>query len=143
LDAQDEVLRRRPPLVLVGSAGSGKTALLLQKLRHQPGRVAYVTESAWLAQTARGLYVAHDWDPGEQDADFLSYAQLLESVEVPPGRPVTFRDFRAWFERHRSKLKFTDAHPCFEELRGVITAAPEGPLSAEDYQGGATSPCWT
>jgi hypothetical protein len=64
-------------------------------------------------------------------------------VEVPPGRPVTFRDFRAWFERHRSKLKFTDAHPCFEELRGVITSAPEGPLSAEAYQGGATSPCWT
>ena len=47
-DTQDEVLRRRPPLVIVGSAGSGKTALMLQKLRAQPGRVAYVTESAWL-----------------------------------------------------------------------------------------------
>ena len=42
-DVQDEVLRRRPPLVLVGSAGSGKTALLLQQLRAAPGRVAYVT----------------------------------------------------------------------------------------------------
>lgn len=65
-DVQDEVLRRRPPLVLVGSAGSGKTALLLQQLRAAPGRVAYVTESAWLAQAARGLYVAHSGIPASK-----------------------------------------------------------------------------
>lgn len=134
-DAQEDVLRRRPPLVLVGSAGSGKTALMLQKLRREGGRVAYVTESAWLAQTARGLYVAHDYDPGEQEADFLSYSQLLESVEVPRGRPVTFRDFRGFFERHRARLKFTDAHACFEELRGVLTSDPAGLLSQEAYLG--------
>lgn len=132
-DVQDEVLRRRPPLVLVGSAGSGKTALLLQQLRAAPGRVAYVTESAWLAQAARALYVAHSWDPGEQEADFLSYRQFLESVEVPPGRAVTFRDFAAFFERHRQKVRFTDAHRCFEEFRGVITADPNGMLSREAY----------
>ncbi len=115
-DAQDEVLRRRPPLVLVGSAGSGQTALLLQMLRAQPGRVAYVTEPAWLAQSARGQYVAHGWDPGDQGADFVSYRQLLESIEGPPGRAVTFRDFVAFFERHR----------CFEEFRGVFAADPNG-----------------
>ena len=132
-DVQDEVLRRRPPLVLVGSAGSGKTALLLQQLRAAPGRVAYVTESAWLAQAARGLYVAHGWDPGEQEADFLSYRQFLESIEVPEGRAVTFRDFVAFFERHRQKVRFTDAHRCFEEFRGVITADARGLLSRDEY----------
>lgn len=134
-DVQDEVLRRRPPLVLVGSAGSGKTALLLQQLRAAPGRVAYVTESAWLAQAARGLYVAHSWDPGEQEADFLSYRQFLESIEVPPGRAVTFRDFVGFFERHRQKVRFTDAHRCFEEFRGVITADARGLLSRDEYLG--------
>ncbi len=132
-DVQDEVLRRRPPLVLVGSAGSGKTALLLQQLRAAPGRVAYVTESAWLAQAARGLYVAHAWDPGEQEADFLSYRQFLESIEVPAGRAVTFRDFVPFFERHRQKVRFTDAHRCFEEFRGVITADARGLLTREEY----------
>lgn len=134
-DVQDDVLRRRPPLVLVGSAGSGKTALLLQQLRGAAGRVAYVTESAWLAQSARGLYVAHGWDPGEQEADFLSYRQFLESIAVPSGRAVTFRDFIGFFERHRQKVRFTDAHRCFEEFRGVITADAGGLLSREAYLG--------
>lgn len=132
-DAQDEVLRKRPPLVVVGSAGSGKTALLLQQLRAAPGRVAYLTESAWLAQSARGLYVAHDYDPGEQEADFLSLRQFIDSIEVPQGRAVAFRDFAGFFERHRQKLRFTDAHRCFEELRGVITAEAAGPLSLDAY----------
>ena len=56
--------------MLVGSASSGKTALLLEMLRTQPGRVAYITESAWLAERSRELYVAYSWDPGEQEADF-------------------------------------------------------------------------
>lgn len=133
-DAQDAVLCERPPLVLVGSAGSGKTALMLQKLRQLPGRVAYITESSWLAQSARALYVSNAYDPGEQEADFLSYAQLVESIRVPPGRPATFRDFKAFFERHRQRFKFTDAHALFEELRGVVTAQPDGILSLEAYQ---------
>jgi hypothetical protein len=133
-DAQDDVLRRRPPLVVVGSAGSGKTALLLQQLRVAPGRVAYVTESSWLAQSARGLYVALDYDPGEQEADFLSYRQFLDSLEVPPGRAVAFRDFVGFFERHRRAVPFTDAHRCFEEFRGVITAGASGVLTLEAYR---------
>jgi hypothetical protein len=133
-DAQDEALRKRPPLVVVGSAGSGKTALLLERLRRVPGRVAYVTESRWLAEMARGLYVAFEGAPADQDqADFLSYQQLLETIEVPAGRPVGFRDFLGFFERHRQKVRFADAHQCFEELRGVLTADAEGPLSREQY----------
>lgn len=132
-DAQDHVSRRQPPLVVVGSAGSGKTALLLQLLRAAPGRVAYLTESAWLAQSARSLYVAHDYDPGEQEADFLSLRQFIDSIEVPEGRAVAFRDFTGFFERHRQKVKFTDAHRCFEELRGVITAGAVCALSETEY----------
>ena len=132
-DLQEAALRQRAPLVLVGSAGSGKTALLLQRLRGIPGRVAYVTESKWLAETSRSLYVAYGGAPQEQEADFLSYRQLLETVGVPEGRPVTFRDFAGFFERHRQKIRFADAHQAFEELRGVITAEPEGPLPRDQY----------
>jgi hypothetical protein len=133
-DAQDQALRRRAPLVVVGSAGSGKTALLLERLRRTPGRVAYVTESRWLAEMARSLYVAFEGAPADQDqADFLSYQQLLETIEVPDGRPVAFRDFLGFFGRHRQKARFADAHQCFEEIRGVLTADSDGPLSREQY----------
>ncbi|MBI5609296.1 MAG: AAA family ATPase, partial [Deltaproteobacteria bacterium] len=132
-DAQDAARRQRPPLVLVGSAGSGKTAVLLSMLRTQAGRVAYVTESRWLAETARGLYVAFAGAPEGQEADFLSYQQLLETVHIPAGRPVTFQDFRGFFARHQHKLKFADAHAVFEELRGVLTAEPEGPYDRATY----------
>jgi hypothetical protein len=127
-------VRRRPPLVVVGSAGSGKTALLLEQLRAASGRVAYVTESSWLAQSARGLYVALDYDPGEQEADFLSYRQFLDSLEVPPGTAVVFRDFVSFFALHRRAVPFSDAHRCFEEFRGVITAPATGVLTLEEYQ---------
>src|SRR5439155_9595460 len=83
----------------------------------------------------RALYVAFDGAPEDQEADFLSYRQLLETVGVPEGRPVTFRDFVAFFERHRQKIRFADAHQAFEELRGVLTAEPEGPLSRDAYLG--------
>jgi hypothetical protein len=132
-DAQDEVLRRPLPMVLVGSAGSGKTALIVQRLRQHTGRVAYVTESAWLAQSARSLFVSGGFDADDTEADFLSYQQLLESVEIPLGRPATFRDFSLFFERHRQRAKFADPHQCFEEFRGVLTAEPEGPLTREAY----------
>jgi hypothetical protein len=134
-DLQDAALRQRLPLVLVGSAGSGKTALLLQRLRGIAGRVAYVTESRWLAETSRALYVACEGAPEDQEADFLSYRQLLETVGVPAGRPVSFRDFTGFFARHRQAIRFADAHQVYEELRGVLTAEPEGPLPREAYLG--------
>ena len=132
-DAQDAILRLPCPLVLVGSAGSGKTALTLEKMRHFLGDVAYITRSAYLAESARALYFSHGYEPDAQNADFLSYRELLESVRVPEGRAVLFADFREWFGRNEQSVRFTDAHQCFEEFRGVITAEPAGTLTREAY----------
>lgn len=133
-DTQDTLYRHPPPLVLVGAAGSGKTALLLEKLRNLSGAgtVAYVTQSAWLADSARELFGPQSGDE-EVAAEFLSLRAFLESIQVPEGRPVTPRDFRGFFDRHALKLKGTDAHAAFEEIRGVIAADPKGPLSLEAY----------
>lgn len=132
-DAQEAIYHLPPPLVLVGSAGSGKTALTLAKLRQASGQVLYVTQSPWLAQSARGIYESHGYENPAQEAQFLSYREFLETLRVPPGREVTFAAFRAWFERHRQNYRFTDAHPCFEEFRGVIGSQPEGVLTREAY----------
>lgn len=132
-DAQEAIYRMPPPLVVVGSAGSGKTALTLEKLKHAEGEVLYVTLSAYLAQGARDLYYAHGFEHAGQDAVFLSYREFVESIHVPPGREAQWRDFAGWFARMRQTFRDIDAHQAFEEIRGVITAAHDGALSRAVY----------
>lgn len=133
-DTQDSIYRAVPPLILVGSAGSGKTALLLEKLRHAQGRVLFVTQSAYLARAARDLYHAHGYSNEAQEAEFLSFAEFLETLEIPQGREGTFADFAAWHARQAPAVrKLADAHQVYEEFRGVLSSAPEGPLSCAAY----------
>ena len=133
-DTQDAVYRQPAPLIVVGSAGSGKTALTLEKLKHAEGEVLYVTHSAFLAQSARDLYYANGFEHTGQDAVFLSYREFVESIHVPPGREASWRDFAGWFARIRQSFKGFDAHQVFEEIRGVLAAGAGGILSREDYR---------
>ena len=136
-DAQEAVRRLPAPVVVVGSAGSGKTAVTLAKLREAEGRVLYVTQSAYLAQSARALYDAHGYENPAQEVDFLSYREFVETLRVPAGREVTFPAFRGWFDRHSQALRNTldglDAHALFEEFRGVLSANAQGPLDLPAY----------
>ena len=133
-DTQEAVYRQPPPLIVVGSAGSGKTALTLEKLKHMEGEVLYVTHSAFLAQSARDLYYANGFERDGQEAVFLSYREFVESIRVPTGREAHWRDFAGWFARMRQTFKGVDGHQVFEEIRGVIAAGAGGTLSREDYR---------
>jgi len=134
-DAQGALFGLPPPFVVIGSAGSGKTALSLERIKHLQGEVLYVTLSPFLAQNARNLYYAHAYENETQNIDFLSFRELLETLQVPKGREVTYGVFRGWVDRHRQQCKFADAHKLFEEFRGVLTgAAVETPwLSRAEY----------
>jgi len=139
-DAQDGAYRHPAPLVVIGAAGSGKTAVTLARLREAEGRVLYVTLSAYLAQSARALHAAHGLENPKQEVDFLSYRELLETLRVPPGREVTLPAFAGWCDRHRQALRLLggsqgglDAQALFEEFCGVIGAQPGGPLALADY----------
>ncbi len=133
-DTQDAVYRQPAPLVVVGSAGSGKTALTLEKLKLAEGEVLYVTHSAFLAQSARELYYANGFEQAGQEAVFLSYREFVESIRVPAGREATWRDFAAWFVRIRAATKDIDAHQAFEEIRGVLAAQAAGVMSRAAYR---------
>src|SRR6185312_4678981 len=135
-DAQEAVLRLAPPALVVGSAGGGKTALALVKLRAMSGDLLYVTQSRFLAETARGLFFSHGYESDDQTVEFLSFDELLASIAVPAGRPVAFRDFALWFSRQKlpAALARAGAHACFEEFRGVLTSQPDGPLDRDAYR---------
>jgi hypothetical protein len=132
-DAQEAIYRLPAPVVIVGGAGSGKTALTLEKLKLAEGETLYVTRSAYLAQTARDLYYANGFERDRQDAQFLSYREFIETLRVPAGREATWRDFAAWFPRMRQTFKGLDAHQAFEEIRGVIAAQADGVMTRAAY----------
>ncbi|WP_427551135.1 UvrD-helicase domain-containing protein [Methylomonas sp. MS20] len=135
-DRQQVIYDLPAPLIVIGSAGSGKTALTLEKMKHAVGDVLYVTQSAYLVNNARDLYYAHQYDNPEQQIDFLSFQEFLESIQVPAGKPVSFAAFQSWFNRFSQGHGLKDAHKLFEEFRGVITgpATDKSWLSREDYR---------
>lgn len=135
-DRQQTIFDLKPPLIVIGSAGSGKTALTLEKMKQAIGDVLYVTQSAYLVKNSRDLYYAHHYDNADQQVDFLSFQEFLESIQVPDGKPVTFRAFQQWFSRFRQGNVLKDAHKLFEEFRGVITgpATDKSWLSRSDYR---------
>lgn len=133
-DAQHAIYHTPAPLIVVGSAGSGKTALTLEKLKQATGEVLYVTHSAYLAQSARDLYYAGGFEHAEQDAVFLSYREFVESIHLPQGRDAQWRDFAVWFERMKQSFRGIDSHQAFEEIRGVLSASVGGVLTREAYR---------
>jgi hypothetical protein len=136
-DAQQAVYTLPPPCIVIGSAGSGKTALVLEKMKDAPGEVLYVTRSPYLVHTARNLYYALEYENDEQAVSFLSFAEYLASLRVPPGREMRFHDFAQWFARHRAASRLKDPYPLFEEFQGVLTGPSTGSpyLSREAYLG--------
>ena len=134
-DEQQAIFTVRPPLIVVGSAGSGKTVLTLEKMKEAEGNVLYVTRSPYLADSARELYYGMNYENDEQDVSFYSFAEFLESIRVPQSREMTFREFAGWFARHRTATGIKDAHQFYEEVHGVITgaSADNAWLSKEEY----------
>jgi hypothetical protein len=133
-DSQDAIYRLPAPLIVVGSAGSGKTALTLEKLKIATGEVLYVTHSAYLARSARDIYFANGFEHEGQEATFLSYREFVETIRVPTGREALWRDFSGWFARMRQSFRGLDGHQVFEEIRGVISAGAGGSLSRDAYR---------
>lgn len=133
-DAQDEIYHLSAPLIVIGSAGSGKTALTLEKMKETIGEVLYLTRSPYLTHHARDLYYAHHYENPDQNIDFLSFQEYLETIEVPQGREVTQLEFIRWFSRQKVPRSLNDPYQVFEEIKGVITgSASSSWLEQEAY----------
>jgi hypothetical protein len=93
---QEETYRHPSPLVIIGPAGSGKTALTLEKMKQAQGQVLYVTLSRYLADNSRNIYYSHHYENDDQEISFLSFREFLETMRVPEGREIAYSAFAAW-----------------------------------------------
>ncbi len=134
-DVQQDIFQFNPPLIIIGSAGSGKTVLVLEKLKQLTGNVAYISLSNYLVENARKMYYAHGYENENSEVDFLSFHQYLESWQIPEGKEINFRAFEQWFKRHAQYAKLNEPHRVYEEFKGVLTGSPlhTAFLSKEEY----------
>lgn len=139
--SQQEIYHLALPLILAGSAGSGKSILLLEKMKQLHGRVLYITQSPYLRQSSHKRYYAHHYENPQQQTQFLCYQQLLESIEVPDAdkKAMTLQAFTQWHQNQLNTTSITHTQALFEEFRGVITSpsintnTKQGYLSKTDY----------
>lgn len=134
-DDQAEILALSLPQIIIGSAGSGKTALTLEKIKSLNGKVLYITLSPYLAENSAQLFYSYNYENEDLETDFLSYREFIETLRIPEGKELDFKTFEIWFSRNKQATKLKDAHKTFEEFRGVITGLDitKEYLSREDY----------
>ncbi|MFW1859512.1 hypothetical protein [Acinetobacter defluvii] len=120
-DVQQYIYEQYPPLVIIGSAGSGKTAILLEKIKQLEGQILYVTLSSFLVKNSRELYYSQHYYNENQWVDFYSYQDFLESIAVPQKDIADIDFFTSWYKANY-KHKFS-AHSVYEEFKGVLTGA--------------------
>jgi ATP-dependent DNA helicase UvrD/PcrA len=137
---QYAVVRAPGPVLLSGSAGSGKTTIAVHRLAAAMGaaseiRALYVTYSTWLRDHARRLFhdlLACRGDVLPASPDFLTVHELYrtligETAAAPLGGAVDYPEFARWYE---GQFRRADAALAWEEIRGIVKGANLDPTRA-------------
>ncbi len=122
-EVQESIYHLPLPLIIIGSAGSGKTALTLEKMKRLHGNILYVTLSNYLVENARNIYYSFDYENDSQEVTFLSFKEYVETIAIPKGKEMTFPVFEQWIWRYKQTHKISDTYKIFEEFKGVLTGS--------------------
>ena len=130
---QYAVVRAPGPVLLSGSAGSGKTTIAVHRLAAAVGaaesvRALYLTYSTWLRDHARRLFhdlVACRGEIPPAWPQFLTVQELYrtligENGGAPLGLVVDYPEFARWYE---GQFRRADAALAWEEIRGIVKGA--------------------
>jgi len=145
---QYAVVRAPGPVLLSGSAGSGKTTIAVHRLAAALGtaedvRALYLTYSPWLRDHAARLF--HDLlacrgdvfaaAPGFLTVHELYRTLIAERGGAAPGVVVDYPEFARWYE---GQFRRPDAALAWEEIRGIVKGASLDParplLPREEYE---------
>ncbi|MCK5896233.1 MAG: AAA family ATPase [Cocleimonas sp.] len=132
---QHDIYQQALPLIIVGPAGSGKTCLMLEKIKKMQGDILYVSQSPYLVDTSKALYQANNYINNNQQLQFLSFKEFIESIKIPTNTVADTKIFQQWFYRIKQSSPIKDGYKLLEEIRGVITGNMN-PLN--DYKNEAT-----
>ncbi len=134
-DEQQAIFSLPTPLIIIGSAGSGKTALTLEKMKYLKGNIGYLSLSPYLVENSQNVYYSNGYTNDKQEVDFLSFREYIESIELPKGKEIAFKDFERWYNRYKQSVKIRESYKLFEEFKGVLTGSivDKPYLSREDY----------
>ncbi len=134
-DVQEQALQLTSPCIIIGSAGSGKTAISLEKMKTLTGKILYTTRSGYLMESASQLYYSNDYENPQQEIDFYTIDEYLFTYHLPQEKEVTFKVFEQWISRYKQSHKIKDTHKVYEEFKGVITGGQINCayLSESDY----------
>lgn len=132
---QGRVLETHPPLLLSGTAGSGKTTISVYYLLRRnflDKKRLFLTYSPYLNEFSKKIYTGLVSKTGLEDAenspDFYVFRDLLHDlargfgVSYDKGKEVGLREFEAIFRNHRLHQKY-DAELVWEEIRSIIKGA--------------------
>lgn len=132
---QSKVLEADPPLLLSGTAGSGKTTisvyyLLRRKFIDKPR--LFLTYHPYLKDFSEKIYHGLVSKTGMEDSQvkpvFYVFRDLLRDLaessdlRFEPAREVGFREFMHIFRNHRLSQKY-DGELVWEEIRSIIKGA--------------------
>ena len=136
-DTQQNILKTKTPLVIIGSAGSGKTVLTLEKMKTLKGDVLYITLSSYLVENSAKLYFSDNYENTKQEVDFLNFKEYLESTKIIKGTEVDYVQFNSWLQIRKHAYKIKDTYKLYEEIKGVITGfdITKRYLSRDEYFG--------